>query len=104
MSEKPWKKEERAAAALFGGRRFTANQGGAADFETDAYVGQVKHLKRVPTWLEREALEMERLGFQKTPPKIGVVVLKRRARKPTPRLIVVTEAVWREMNGSSKGE
>jgi hypothetical protein len=44
---------------------------------------------------------MEQIGFQKCPPKLGVVVVKRRAGRgqKTPRLVVCTEAVWRELNG-----
>lgn len=106
MADKPWKAEERAAAAIFGGARFWANSGERMDFESSAYVGQVKLLKRIPKWLEELAVEVERLGFQKSPPKIGVVVLKRRAGRGThtPRLIVLTEAAWREMNGSPPTE
>lgn len=100
MPNKPWKQAERDAAKLFGGRRFPANTGGPLDFETTGYVGQVKHRARLSlAELEALAVEMERVGFQKSPPKMGVVVVKRRARKPTPRLIVCTEAVWREMTG-----
>lgn len=106
MGEPAWKAEERAVAALFGGARFWANSGERADFEGPGHIGQVKLLKRAPQWLEKLALEAERIGFQKTPPKIGVVVIKRRAGvgKQTPRLIILTEAAWREMNGPPKGQ
>ena len=102
MSDRPWNAEERRAAALFGGRRFAANAGGAVDFETRHYVGQVRHVRRLSlAALETLALEMERVGFQKSPPKRGVVVVKRRAGRgrKTPRLVVLTETVWRTVSG-----
>lgn len=100
MPDKAWKAEERRAAALFGGTRFKANTGGALDFETAGYVGQVKHRARLSlAELEALAVEMERVGFQKSPPKMGVVVVKRRRGGKTPRLVVCTENVWKEMNG-----
>lgn len=105
MPDRPWKAEERHAAALFGGARFKANTGGAIDFETDGYVGQVKHVKHLSlAELEAIALEVERIGFQKTPPKMGVVIVKRRAGRgrETPRLVVLTEATWRELNGGPR--
>jgi hypothetical protein len=98
MPNRPWKAEERRAAALFGGTRFKANTGGPLDFETAEYVGQVKHVQRLSlVELEALALEMERIGREKSPPKLGVVVVKRRAGqgRATPRLVILTEAVWR---------
>lgn len=100
MPDRPWKAEERRAAALFGGRRFAANAGGAVDFETSRYVGQVKHVRRLSlAALETLAVAMERVGFRRSPRKCGVVVVKRRPGrgKVTPRLIVLTEAVWRHL-------
>lgn len=95
-----WKKEERAAAAIFGGRRHPANVGGPADFETPTVIGQVKFVSKMPlAELEREALAMEALGFRLSPPKIGVVVAKRKRGKT--RLVILTEAAWREMNGQN---
>ena len=47
MAERPWKAEECRAARLFGGGRFPANPGGGLDFETDAYLGQVRHRRRL---------------------------------------------------------
>ncbi len=106
MPDRPWKAEERQAAALLGGARFKANTGGALDFESDgyvgqmkhetnAYVGQVKHVRRLSlATLEALALEVKR-----------IVVVKRRAGKgqTTPRLVVLTEAAWRELNGGPAG-
>ncbi len=102
MPDRPWKVEERRAAALFGGRRFAANTGGALDFETSRYVGQVKHVRRLSlAALEALALEMERAGFRCSPWKCGVAVVKRRAGRgrKTPRLIILTETVWRRLGG-----
>ncbi len=102
MPDRPWKAEERRAAALFGGRRFSANSGGALDFETSRYVGQVKHVRRLSlAAVEALAVEMEHVGFRSAPRKHGVVVVKRRAGRGrrTPRLIVLTEIVWRTLMG-----
>lgn len=101
MPDRPWKAEERHAAALFGGRRFTANTGGTVDFESRGFVGQVKHVRRLSlAALEVLALETERLGFRGTQRKCGMVVVKRSAGRGrrTPRLIVLTEAAWRALN------
>jgi len=100
MPDRPWKAEERRAAALFGGRRFVASTGGALDFETRRFVGQVKHVRRLSlAALETLALEIQRLGFRGTQRKCGVVVVKGRAGRgrKTPRLIVLTEATWRRL-------
>lgn len=102
VTDRPWKQEEREVARLFGGERYAANQGGLVDVETASYVIQVKHRRSLSlAILEVLAVEMERIGAQKS--KIGVVVVKRRAGKghATPRLIVLTEAAWRELNGSN---
>ena len=94
-----WKKEERKAAALFGAKRKPANTGGPVDFESAGYVGQVKFVRAMGlAELEREALAMEAVGFRLSPPKIGVVVVKRKRGKT--RLVILTEAAWREMNGA----
>ena len=104
MSDRPWKQEERAVAALIGGRRHPANQGGAVDVESSWLCVQVKH-RRVCSLAELEALalEAERQGQQRN--KVGVVVVKRRAGKGTrtPRLLVLTEAMWTAMSGRLPG-
>jgi hypothetical protein len=100
MSRKHWKHVERFAAALCDAKRFPANMGGRADFEGDAYIGQCKNVARLSLQaLEALALEMERLGAQKS--KLGVVIVKRSGGRgaTTPHLVVCTEAVWRELNG-----
>ncbi|MBI4637615.1 MAG: hypothetical protein HY727_14815 [Candidatus Rokubacteria bacterium] len=100
MPDKPWKQEERRAAALCGGTRFPANVGGPLDFEGPGYVGQVKHVRRLPlAALEGLAGEVERIGLSRTPPKAGVVVVKRRAGRGqrTTRLVVMTEAAFRAL-------
>lgn len=98
MSDTPWKAEERHVASLLGGRRHWANSGRRVDVEGPAYLCQVKH-RRVCSLaeLERLALELERLGEAEG--KAGLVVVKRRAGRgqPTPRLILMTEPVWRRL-------
>lgn len=95
MPDKPWKAEERRAAALCGGTRFPANVGGRLDFESERYVGQVKHVRRLSlATLERIAVETGRLGA--TRGKAGVVVVKRRAGcgHATARIVVMTDATF----------
>lgn len=100
MSRTGWKAAERDAASILHGRRFPASSGGRLDGESDSYVWQVKN-RRTLSLAQIEALaeELERIGVQKQKP--GLVLLKRSAGrgKSTPWLIVVTAAVWREMNG-----
>ena len=68
--------------------------------EGPGIMAQVKHLKRLSlAQLEVLALEMDTLGRKRG--KVGLVVVKRRAGigRETPRLIVLTEATWRVLNG-----
>ena len=72
------------------------------DAESDAYVIQCKERGTLSLKeLETLALEIERVGFQRSPPKLGLVIVKRSAGRGsrTPRLVIMTEAVFREMNG-----
>jgi hypothetical protein len=99
MADRPWKAEERAAAALFGGRRLAEKSGRRLAFEADGIVGQVRHVSRLSlVQLEELALESERLGGGTS--KTGLLVVKRRAGAgyETPRLIVMTELTWRQMS------
>ncbi len=95
LSNKPWKSTERDVARLLGGSRYPANSGGRIDVESSEYVAQVKHVQRMSlAQLEALAIEMERLGAEKS--KVGLVVVKRRAGRgnPTPGLIVMTEDMF----------
>ena len=98
MTDRPWKAEERSVARLLGGRRHWANSGRRVDVESAGFICQVKH-RRVCSLaeLERLALDLERLGEAEG--KAGLVVVKRRAGQgqATPRLIVMTEPVWRRL-------
>jgi hypothetical protein len=103
MSDRPWKQAERRAAKLIGGRRYAANTGYAVDCESESHCIQVKELKRASlTEISSWALEIERISVQRTPPKTGLLVIKRRGGRgvPTPTLIVMTAATFAEMNGS----
>ena len=105
MSDRPWKAHERRAAALIGGVRYPANQGGPVDVESPAFVGQCKEVKTLPfPELERLALEAERQGIQRH--KIGLCIIKRRAGSgvKTPTLVVMTAGQFREMSGPLPGE
>lgn len=101
MSSSAWKSEERAVARLLGGTRYPANSGGRVDVEGPRVLAQVKH-RRVCSLAELEglALELESLGRARG--KLGLVIVKRRAGRgtPTPRLVVMTEDVYRRMRGS----
>jgi len=107
MANRPWKVEERRAAAVFGGSRFKANTGGPLDFETADVVGQVKHVRNLSlTALEALAVKMERIGKAKAPAKLGVVVVHRRPGRGhvTPRLVVLTETTWRTLQNSPEDD
>ena len=102
MSKRHWKQREREVARSVGGKRYPANMGGRVDVESDAFVIQVKERQRLSlTEIEALAVEMDRLGAQKSPPKFGAVWAKRSAGKgrETPWLVIVTEATWKAMNG-----
>jgi len=101
LSRTGWKTAERNAAKLIGGSRYPANQGGLVDCESDAYCVQVKERKTLSlAQLEALAMEITRVAQQKT--KHGLVMVKRSAGRgrETPWLIVMTESVFRELNGS----
>lgn len=99
-SNPSWKREERYAAALIGGRRYWANAGMTVDAESPTFVAQVKHVARCSlAELEALALDAERIGSQKA--KIGIVVIKRKRART--RLVVLTEPMWREMSGRLPG-
>jgi hypothetical protein len=101
MTSHAWKKAERKAAQIIGGRRYWSNSGEKIDCESDSYCAQVKEVKTLSlTQLETLALESERQGSQRL--KLGLVIIKRRAGKgvETPTLITMTESTFREMNGA----
>jgi hypothetical protein len=105
MADRAWKQHERRSAALIGGRRYAANQGGLVDCESDWAVAQCKEVQRCSlAELERLALEAERQGQQRR--KVGLVVVKRRAGagRKTPMLVVMTAEQFREMSGPLPGE
>lgn len=86
------------------GRRHPANTGGPVDAESGWAVAQAKHVRRLSlAALEALALEAERQGAERA--KVGLVIVKRPAGRgvETPRLVVVTEAVWRELTGALPG-
>lgn len=102
---KPWKAHERKAAAIIGGARKWANSGEAIDCESSWAVVQAKEVKACSlAALTVLALEAERQGTQRQ--KVGMVVVKLRAGRgrETPRLIVLTEAAFKAMNGSLPAE
>jgi hypothetical protein len=92
---KAWKAFEKAAAALFNGKRFWANSGERLDFEGFIYgfpiLGQCKLVKT----LSLEALT--KLAEEKG---VDVVVVKRRRGKgkPSQTLVVFTEENYRKFH------
>jgi hypothetical protein len=96
MPDRPWKAEERRAAALLGGRRHPANTGGRVDVEGPTVIAQVKH-RRTLSLGALEALAVEAAEVGRTRGKLGILVVKRRAGcgRPTTRMVVMTEAAWR---------
>lgn len=103
MSDRPWKQQERQVARLLGGNRYPANSGGRVDVEGPTTVAQVKHVRRLSlAQLEALALEMQGAGSERG--KVGLVVVKRRGGKgrDTPRLVVMTEEVWRNAGWSGE--
>ncbi len=95
MSRTHWKHLERDAAALFGGKRFPANTGGEADFETDRFIGQVKNRKNLShAELSRLCERIAEIGFSRG--KLGVLITKCSAGRGNERPIIIsaTEEVW----------
>ncbi len=106
MADKPWKREERKAAALIAGARYPANLGRRVDADGPELIAQVKHVQRLSlAQLEALAVELAQLGTERG--KVGVVMVKRRAGRgmPTNRLVVMTQAGFEALsNGSSRRE
>ena len=99
-----WKAEERLVARLLGGSRYPANSGGRVDVESDTYLGQVKNVARLSlAQLEELALEMATLAQDQD--KVGIVVVKRKGGRgrETPRLIIMAETAWRELERVKSG-
>ena len=68
-------------------------------------MGQVKERQRLSIGeVTALCLEMERLGAQMSPPRLGVVVVKHSNRRPTPFVVCCTEHVWRELSGRLPNE
>jgi hypothetical protein len=105
MADKPFKQFERAAAALFGGRRHWANSGQRLDFESATALGQCKLVKVLSlAALSALAEEVAREALPKQ--KAGVVCVKLRKGKgrASPMLVVCTADVWRAMHGDAQDE
>ncbi len=104
MPDKAWKQAERKVARIVGGHRYPANSGGLVDVESCTYVAQVKNVARLSlAQLEELALEMATLGEEQD--KVGIVVVKRKGGRgrETPRLIIMAETAWRELERVKSG-
>jgi len=104
VADRPWKAEERRAAALLGGQRYPANTDGRMDVEGPTVIAQVKH-RRALSLAVLEALAVEAAEVGRARGKVGLVVVKRRAGagRPTPRLVVMTEPVCRNLLAVHRG-
>lgn len=95
MPDKPWKKLERDVAALIGGTRFPANQGGVIDCEGPLCAAQVKLVKRLSL---EELTQLAEQTEQATSGigKLGIVAAKiRRGRGfSSPIIVAMTETVF----------
>ena len=86
--------------ALFGGSRYWANSGEQVDCEGPTVVAQCKHVKSLSlNALAGLAETAEGQGHRRQ--KAGVVCVRTRpgAGKKATTLVVMTEAMWRYMNG-----
>jgi hypothetical protein len=94
----PWKKFERMAAALIGGKRFWSNSGEALDCEGPTAVAQCKYVRT----LSLESLaELARAVEREAAPKFkaGLVIVKQSGRRKAPTLVVMTAEVWTQLHG-----
>ena len=93
-----FKHEEREVARLFNGKRYPANTGGDVDVISDEFVVQCKRRATMSlAEIDREAVKI--YGAGQASGHIGILTVKRKAGAghPTPRLIIMTEASWREL-------
>ena len=102
---KAWKAFEAAAAALFNGKRFWANSGERLDFEGElrgfTSEGLVDSMKIRGQCKLVKTLSLEALTKLAEEKDVDVVCVKvrRGAGKPSPMLVVFTEANYRRLHG-----
>jgi hypothetical protein len=102
MTDHAWKAFERTVADLFGGRRYWANSGEAIDVEGPTVIAQCKHVARMSLeHLSQLAEVSEKQGTVKQKTGVVAVKVRRGHGRHSPILIVMTEAMWRFMNGPS---
>ena len=101
-----FKQEEREVARLFNGKRLPANSGGPIDVLSETFAIQCKRRATMSlAEIEREAVKIYHVGQEIG--RVGILSVKRKAGpgKPTPRLIILTEAAWRELQaGQGDGQ
>lgn len=97
-----WKQFERDVASLFGGRRFWANSGEQIDVEGPTVIAQCKLVQRLSLeQLTQLAEAVERQALPKFKAGVVAVKVRRGCGRASPTLVVMTAAVWREMNGAA---
>jgi hypothetical protein len=94
---KAWKQAEARAAAIFGGSRFWANSGERVDF--DGRIGNQRIHGQCKLVRTCSAEALTKLAEEKG---VDVVCLKvrRGAGKPSPMLVIFTEAKYRALHGT----
>jgi len=93
-----WKALERDGARLIRDRRYPASSGGPIDAESSQFVLDAKYRGRITVPdLERWAVAIAAAGTARG--KVGVLLVKRKAGagRPTPALMILTEAAWSEL-------
>ena len=99
MADRSWKATERAIAARLGGRRvpITGRQrGDVPDVQHDLFAIEVKHRRRLPTWLRAavaQALAAQR-GRQ-----VPIVVLHEHGTHHADDLVVLRLGDFQDWNG-----
>lgn len=95
MGDRPWKREERLAAAAFGGRRYPANSGARVDARTPLALIQAKHRKvlSMPALIAL-ATELEALAVQEGLAAVVYTRLRRGRGRASEPLVTMPLRSW----------
>jgi len=98
MTDKIWKRSERAIAARLNGRRQGATGRTGADVLTGWLSVEVKHRRRLPQWL-KDALAQARTGAGE---RLAIVVLHESGQRHADDLVLVRLADFEDWFGEVK--